>query len=266
MSAAESSQHHPVVTAVVPFRADAAGERVRNLVAVVAQLQLGGIPVIVSEESPRPDPRLDSLRNVDRVFIRSDDAFSKARACNAGWARVHAPVVAFVDADTVVDADILRGAAVRIARTDEVIRPFGRFRELDEFERASYLETGTLPDASELATSDTRGGEHIPPTGGAVLLSTDRYLAVGGMDETFIGWGGEDDAFATALARSGARLLTVPGATAFHLWHPRSQRSRYAHANYAANVARSEWWRLATEDERVAVTTASSQRLAAIRR
>jgi GT2 family glycosyltransferase len=45
--------------------------------------------------------------------------------------------------------------------------------------------------------------------------------AVNGFDETFVGWGCEDDDLAYRLRKSGARIVSVLRYTrAYHMWHP----------------------------------------------
>ncbi|MGB7818484.1 MAG: galactosyltransferase-related protein [Ornithinibacter sp.] len=51
------------------------------------------------------------------------------------------------------------------------------------------------------------------------MTDTD-WCAVGGFDESYVGYGGEDTDFGQRLRRAGGRLLWVGGAMAFHQHHP----------------------------------------------
>ncbi len=54
--------------------------------------------------------------------------------------------------------------------------------------------------------------------GGSVAVDRDAYLALGGMDEAFVGWGGEDNEFwERALTR---RVWAFGYLPVIHLWHP----------------------------------------------
>ena len=53
-------------------------------------------------------------------------------------------------------------------------------------------------------------------------LSVRSWSAIGGFDEGYVGYGGEDTDFAQRLGRAGGRLLWVGGAVAFHQHHATS--------------------------------------------
>jgi GT2 family glycosyltransferase len=54
--------------------------------------------------------------------------------------------------------------------------------------------------------------------GGSVAVDRDTYFALGGMDEAFVGWGGEDNEFwERALTR---RVWPFGYLPMVHLWHP----------------------------------------------
>jgi glycosyltransferase involved in cell wall biosynthesis len=62
--------------------------------------------------------------------------------------------------------------------------------------------------------------------------------AVNGFDETFVGWGCEDDDLAYRLREAGTKIVTVLGYTrAYHMWHP-AHETRPAKWTYGANVQR----------------------------
>ena len=59
------------------------------------------------------------------------------------------------------------------------------------------------------------------------------YLKAGGMDEGFVGWGGEDDAMSLKLQQAGVKMMTNSQHPGYHLWHPRTDN--YEHPDYIAN-------------------------------
>lgn len=50
---------------------------------------------------------------------------------------------------------------------------------------------------------------------------TERAQRIGGFDEEFVGWGGEDEDLARRLLREGARFRALPASYVYHLDHPR---------------------------------------------
>jgi GT2 family glycosyltransferase len=69
---------------------------------------------------------------------------------------------------------------------------------------------------------------------------------VGGFDEGYVGYGGEDTDFAQRLGTAGGRLVWVGGAVAFHQHHPTSSPPvQHVHdvvANANRFARRWGWW------------------------
>lgn len=238
------------VVAIVPYRVDEAGFRRRNLEIVLGWLKEGGISVVLVEHADAPDESLACADTVTRVHVPADGApFNKARACNAGFASTDAPIIALVDADTLVPLTSLNASVEAVIKGMDVVRPYGRLIELDEEDTHRLYEGAELP-AVEIGTrDDSREGERIPLCGGIVVLTSSAFESVGGMDENFEGWGGEDDALSAALGRARLQCGILEQGAAFHLAHPRSMESRYGHAHYASNLERARWWYEASDEE-----------------
>lgn len=77
-------------------------------------------------------------------------------------------------------------------------------------------------------------------------LSVRHWRAVGGFDEAYVGYGGEDTDFGQRLGAAGGRLLWVGGARAHHQHHPTSsppvQHVQDVVANANRFAARWGWW------------------------
>lgn len=242
------------LVALIPYRADADGVRRRNLQVVLRWLAGGDIRTVLAEHSDAPDAALVLPGSIERVHVpAAGQPFSKAQACNAGFAAAvsgaHAPLVALVDADTLTALPTLLECADSVRSGHDAVRPFGRLVELDETTTAAVAAGAPLPDSPAGERSDDRSGEHIPLCGGIVVLRSEAYEAVGGMDPSFVGWGGEDDALSIALIRSGRTCGIRADGVAFHLAHPRTMASRYEHEHYASNLARARWWHEASDEE-----------------
>lgn len=227
---------------VVPYRAGDTFDRAENAQAVLESLAGLDVQLILAEHSPIPDSELKVSNQVVRVHRQSDQPFNKAAACNLGFQVAAAEVLAFFDADMVISPSALLNCMKRVAAHDEVIRPFGFLTELSQVETLAFRENATLPEITGSGPDDSRGLESIPACGGAFVIRAIRYRAAGGMDERFIGWGGEDNAFESALRRVGSTLKVLAQEPAFHLWHPRSSKTRYLHPNYESNLELAKWW------------------------
>lgn len=137
--------------------------------------------------------------------------FNRAAAINRGMDGAW-DVAVILDGDVIVDADQLRGGIERAAATGHLVLPFR--------ERLSVSEDGTAQILGGYEGTWRRWVTEKQTYNVSTCLCVPRDLwdSVGGFDERFEGWGGEDDAFFWAChALAGADKL--PGA-AWHLWHP----------------------------------------------
>lgn len=232
------------LSVVVPYRGCSTGIRERNLRFVLGWLAAMPVRVVVAEHAERPSMAGSLARDVGYVHVPGSGPFAKAVACNAGFGETDEEVVAFVDADMLLDPRAVLASAERCRRDMDVIRPFGWLVDLDADASADALASGTapqVPPAQPEVPADHRGSEQIPLCGGAFVIRRTVYEAVGGMDEEFVGWGGEDDALSIVLRRQGARCAVARRFPAAHLWHPRSGRRQHD-PDYAANALRVRAW------------------------
>lgn len=240
-------------SAIVPFRATSPA-RSENLITVLRWLTEIPVSVVVSEHSAHSNVDLTDFPEVRFVWERSTGAFSKSAACNAGVVVADTPIIALVDADTMVQSRVLRACINRVANPGEresiqAIRPFGRLVDLGVDESRRVQETGELPPTPVDASDAFRSLEHIPLAGGILVMEREAFMSTGGMDESFLGWGGEDDAFSTALERCGVNGRILTSEVGYHLWHNRDAEQRYDHENYKSNVQRVMWWRQASTQD-----------------
>lgn len=238
------------VCAIVPFRSDADGFRRRNAQIVLNWLATAHVRTLLVEHSDVPEPSLDLPTGTTRLHVRSGGhPFNKALACNVGFRAAGAPIMAFVDADTMTSSPALVRSIEAVGEQFDVVRPFGRIVDLDEEQTHDLATRGEMPEVLAMIDVNDRSGEHVPICGGIVIMRSDAYRRAGGMDESFKGWGGEDTAFAAALERCGTHRGVLTSQTALHLHHPRPLEDRYLHADYAANHARARWWTEGPDDE-----------------
>lgn len=207
-----------------------------QLARTLAALELadvrGGIEVVVADDgSPNP-PRPGRRPYPVRVVRQEDEGFRLAAVRNLGAGAVDAPVLCFLDADTVPEPGCLAALAAAVA--DGVTVAVGRRRHADlagwspgavqdwlrgerpgppKLEEPAWLHDGyrrtrDLRDADDSAFRLVIGA----------LLAVPRRVweVVGGFDESFVRYGGEDWELAHRAVVAGADLRHVPAAVGWH--------------------------------------------------
>lgn len=115
------------------------------------------------------------------------------------------------DADTIGDPVAIRAAVRHVVSTRGGARPHDSLWRLTRQGSGVVASCGTQAFAPHLATGTFRGG-------GLLVVHRAGWDAVGGFDESFIGWGCEDSAFNIGLLVN-ADWDRMPG-NAWHLFHP----------------------------------------------
>lgn len=179
------------------------------------------------------------------VFVSDDGMtigpFNKSRAVNrAAAAAGDWDVAVIADADMLVPHDQVRRCAQMVHRTGRAAHPFSLLHRLSAHGTDAILN-GSATNWSQHAQSS-----HPKVPGGVIVVPRRLWDAVGGMDERFVGWGGEDGALKTSCRVLGDGIDQVDG-EAWHLWHPPAP-TRKAGTLYAANRALAHRYRAATTE------------------
>lgn len=136
--------------------------------------------------------------------------WSKGAAVADAFSRASGDTLVIADADSFTTPDAVAQAA--LTKTWAV--PHGRVYRLTR--RATELLYSGAPLHRGRTVRDPYMG---PAGGGIVALTREAYLAVGGVDPRFRGWGGEDICLAMALEALVGPYTRI-GAPLYHLWHP----------------------------------------------
>jgi len=162
-----------------------------------------------------------------------DGPFNRAAALNAAAGLAGEWDLAVVaDADVVVEPDSVRRAISAAAQTGG-----GLVFAHDCWLNLSQRDAQDILDGDDLRTVLARGGftSRTPVVSGVFVVTRGLWDAVGGFDEAFVGYGGEDHAFYRACSLVQA-VRHIPGAL-WHVWHPRPDQ---AGPWVPRNVARME--------------------------
>jgi hypothetical protein len=252
------------VCCILPYREESEA-RARNLGLVLRNLRAAGFDeLVVVEHGPSPALDVETLDGARLLHIEGDGPFNKSQALNRGALATRAGTLVMADTDVLIDPAVLAACAETCARDFDAISPYDVLIDLDE-KSTRRLWEGDLPAEAGIdpARLNRRGeGEHLCFCGGVYLIRRECYLDIGGQDERFTGWGGEDDAMSIKLQRLGLNIATNRSRPAFHLWHPRARPVGHD-PHYHRNLELLHQYRTATPEALRALAERQAGELAA---
>ena len=175
-----------------------------------------GWECIVVEQTPEPEIR-DALPSwVRYVHHRPhpvDSLYNRALAFNVGAAESRGEVLIFHDNDLLMPDGYARTVVAQHAAGYEVINLKRFIFYLSETDtRCLFADPGSLTGITPEEIMQNATG------GGSLAVNRTTYFEIGGYDEEFVGWGGEDcDFWDRAMTRKLYPYAPLPF---IHLWHP----------------------------------------------
>lgn len=154
-------------------------------------------------------------QHFDVILGNNEGDFNRSAARNAGVEKSNSEVVVIIDADNFLPINNIFDAISGAKKKDILVKPFSSFGYLTEESTNLFYETYN--------TSSFRPIYIDPPqanfTGGSYVMKKSLWKSLGGMDEGFIGWGAEDDAFHLLCRNKEVRIRYIEG-YCYHLYHP----------------------------------------------
>ena len=174
--------------------------------------------IILIEQDSTPVYQTELEPLVDRyLFTYSNAMFNKSWAFNCGAMIAPDDLILLHDCDMLMPKPYVREAMKVLGKKDMAL-PWSKILYLTEDSSKQY--PGGQPKISSTLTNHQ-------VVGGSLLVRKSFYLRIGGMDERFEGWGGEDNAFYTKAIKLGRinRASPAVGMTLLHHHHKPAQKS-----------------------------------------
>lgn len=153
----------------------------------------------------------------DVVIGNNEGDFNRSAARNAGVELIDSEVAVIIDADNYIPHQQIWDAIKIASKRDVLVKPFQEFGYLTESSTDSFYHVQEMPFI------DFHPDFIQPPendfTGGAYVMKKSLWQKLGGMDEGFVGWGAEDDAFHLLCKKHRINIKYVGGYD-YHLYHP----------------------------------------------
>lgn len=186
--------------------------------------------LVVAHMQPDPPKCPNDLPFAVRFVEVKGENLPLARARNAAAKTAIGAVLAFLDVDCIPDRSFVqRAREASSEKADGVFLPEVRYLPATD---TGWL-CGELPDYEKLSRTAERHPAKPSLAGHAIetiddygelwglsfILQRDAWNAAGGMDENYVGYGGEETDFAERLRESGAHLFWMGGTICYHQHH-----------------------------------------------
>ena len=142
-----------------------------------------------------------------------DGPFNRSAALNDAASRATGDMLVIADADSFVGGGQINDAVAVAAQTGRMVLAYDRF---------AYLSREMSDRVMDGFDGDWWPGVEwsMPGTcSSMVVMTRDLWDEIGGADEGFVGWGGEDIAISLSAQTLRGGLHRIPGEV-WHLWHP----------------------------------------------
>lgn len=227
-------------TAIIHFRKDS-DDRLFNLKTVLrffdSFVDIGEL--IVINDDADLDPSMKEMKGLfpsfTYKFFKNDGVYRRCLCFNEMARTAKTPVVMFYDTDVLVKPEFLKISEgfIMTGKVDHVYPYNGIFANVKKAAFENFLpdynfklleeslkerELGYSNDFLEIA--------HTNSVGGLLMLTKEAFFRIGGYDENFIGWGGED---VDICRRSGTinrvSKISDTDAICWHLHHDNTIRT-----------------------------------------
>ena len=193
-------------------------DRIINLRKVLEWLaSFNNVDVIIVEQDKYSKISHLNLR-ATHVFIKSDKPYNRSWAFNVALKRNKNPVIIFGDCDIVMDPQELVNSINELNNFD-VVSPYSSVLDLTP-EETNY-PFNMLPQIQRAGRGEN-DNQKINLCGGTVIFKAESIVKIGGWNEDFIGWGGEDDFQTIKVKKLGLTYKEMPY-RCYHFWHNRDE-------------------------------------------
>jgi len=196
----------PKAVIVIPFRdTTESSSRLRNLLSCLLSLRdqsIGSenfcVTVVETDEIPRWGPLFEPFCD-QYVFAPSGRPFNRSWAVNVGVRNTPGDwdLICVMDADVLADRDFVRRNVERFLQPGaSAVLPYRDMLCLDASASDAAIAARVEEGVGDPPSASLRGFSVRRPPGCCGWIRRESFDRVGGMDERYEGWGGEDTDFA----------------------------------------------------------------------
>lgn len=154
-------------------------------------------------------------KEFDVILGDREGEFNRSAARNSGVNETTSEVAVIIDADNYIPYSQIHNAIRSAMRRDILVKPFSSFGYLTEDSTEEFYNFHGVVEIEPKFIDPSQNDF----TGGAYVMKKSLWQKLGGMDEGFVGWGAEDDAFHLLCRNNKIGIKYVDGYD-YHLYHP----------------------------------------------
>ncbi len=200
-------------------------KHLRNLMLSLKKQSLLPIELVIAWMQPEPFDGLPVMPFPVRHVMIPGDQLPLARARNSAAQAARGECLIFLDVDCIASQDMVSSYANAALRHDGIFlsEVFYLPANAPDF-KDDYTVFEALGRRHVSKPTFPENGEEVEPDGGQLwglsfALRKHTWQSVGGMDEQFVGYGGEETDFAASAATAGVRTFRVGKARVYHQHH-----------------------------------------------
>lgn len=192
-------------------------DRLQNLKRVLEWINgFNGVEVLLIEQDTHSKIENLNLR-AKHIFVKSDMPYNRSWAFNIAIKYSTAPLIVFGDSDLIMNPnDFING--LKALQEYEMVSPYHTVVDLEQQE--SNMDFNQILQISRPGRGET-DNQKINISGGIAMFRKESIMKIGGWNEDFIGWGGEDD-FQTIKVHKFLKWTELR-ARCYHLYHAKEQ-------------------------------------------
>lgn len=193
------------------------GDRLQNLRKVLEWINgFGGVEVLIIEQDKHS--KISNLNlKAKHIFLKSNMPYNKSWSFNIALKYAKSNIIVYADSDLIMDPNKFI-EALNSLNQYEMISPYNSVIDLTSQETSLPFDQMIQIDRPGRGENDI---QKVPLCGGICIFRKDALMKIGGWNEDFISWGGEDDA-QSIMVKNFLTWKEFP-AKCYHLYHDRTQ-------------------------------------------
>ncbi len=192
-------------------------DRLQNLKRVLEWINgFNGVEVLLIEQDTHSKIKNLNLK-AKHIFVKSSMPYNRSWAFNIAMKYANSPLLVFGDSDLVMNPnEFIEG--LKALQEYDMVSPYYSVVDLNQQE--SGLDFNQILQINRPGRGEN-DNQKINISGGIAMFRREAISAIGGWNEDFIGWGGEDD-FQTMKVKSFLKWTELKY-RCYHLYHAKEQ-------------------------------------------